>query len=1534
MRHRTGRSILRRAMLVSILILSLGLLAGPAAAQITATPPKTTLTVFETIDIPIANTAGEFLECTPQFTGPGISGGTCTGGSGVTQVTYTAGSQVPTNPVVRLLIADKRFDDPTSTFVTLSSTTVELTITAGISPTNVTIAPGGTQQFQARLPSPPYIFSTTPAGVGSFSPTASSDGLTTYTAPTTAQTVTITATNSAQQSAAATVNVSTARISVGTGSGVPGQSRVTVPVTLENETLTIASFELTVTYDATALTATDATRPQGCGGVSNLELAGRIFVNCATATGARVAAGGVLATLTFNVNATALAAQTPVTMSIARFEIFPGGDTNRQPTSFVPPVTAGSFTVSAGGTIRGTITTSAGRPVAGATITTVPASIQATSGTDGTFSLTGLSPGTFTVRAQAAGFGLGQVTGVRVVAGEPATANITLSALAGIISGTVRNRATGDPIANATVTTDPATQSATTAADGTFTLSNVPAATYTVQASAEGFVTARLADITVASQQTAQANLTLDRATGTISGRVVASDDATAVQGAAVSLDVAGFSATTSAAGSYTIERVPVGSYTVSVTAGNFQAAMQTQVAVMEGATTTVDFSLTRSFPNLPVILEAGWGTSPKDFDLNEGGRLTLQASIIGGEPPLLVEAFTLVPTPFGLTVERAFAQLRDGDGDGIFDAQLSTLPTTLQAGENPLPGFKIVVTDRVGNRSTWPSLNLLERQPPAPMVVQLPAPTIESERPIILRAGWGLSPFTFSLTGGAITLQATVRGGTPPLQVTATAAPGPFATLTDEDGDGVFTAQLTGLPGLSLPASAGEFFPEAMRIDVTDARGQTASWPHLNLFQAPARIVGRVTAGGAPLPGAEVTLENLQGARIDAATTFGSGTYAFETEPGTYRLVVSSRFVVPGTFSAEASAPSGVPKPGLIPFVEVRRDGVQAEAGQTRTVDFVLFPRLPEQPPVLTPLSLTPQSARLTAGGMQTFQAAGGTGTYRWEVTSGDLSSLTGPSTVLTAPGVAGTHFVILSDTAGGIVTAKVEVSRPLVLTPASATLPFAGTATFTAIGGSPPYTWSAGTGTVEPTSGTETTYTAAGVAGRDSVRLRDSSGSEVMAAINVTQPLALTPQTANVQPRATATFTASGGTGTYFYTASAGQVSPITGETTTFTAPAQISNQTVIVTDSAGNSAFGQVSVASGTIRVSPAVLRLDLGGSGELRALSGTPPYTWTAERGELSATTSAENVAITYTAPSLAGVFNVGVADNAGNQAIININVNSRIRISPAQAVVATNDTASFFAAGGSGSFVWSATAGSVSPTTGARITYTAPTVTGTANLVVTDTAGSTGVAVVTVSEVPRPTPRRATLAAGETVRFNVAGGVSPYSWQADAGNLSATAGATVQHTAASLRGSYFVTVTDAAGNSAQTEVEVLGNAQVSITTANDANSFTGGDFLRVNLQVSGEGVVDVYAAIIFPDNFFALFTDVNVAGEIGVLSVYRGGGTLLNPAGVSLPVIAIPLPAPLPVRGQFNVVSVITPPGTDPLVRANQLAVASRVITLQ
>ena len=130
----------------------------------------------------------------------------------------------------------------------------------------------------------------------------------------------------------------------------------------------------------------------------------------------------------------------------------------------------------------------------------------------------------------------------------------------GTIEGSVSD-ALGNALENVSVATNPATVTATTDASGAYTLTEVPIGFYNVVGSLTGYNDGTTSNVGVSAGLTTSATLQLSLATGALtalSGVVMNNEDpALPIEGAVVTLSGTSLTATTDAAGAYTIADIP-----------------------------------------------------------------------------------------------------------------------------------------------------------------------------------------------------------------------------------------------------------------------------------------------------------------------------------------------------------------------------------------------------------------------------------------------------------------------------------------------------------------------------------------------------------------------------------------------------------------------------------------------------------------------------------------------------------------------------------------------------------------------------------------------------------------------------------------------------------------------------------------------------------------------------------------------------------------------------------------------------------------
>jgi len=266
------------------------------------------------------------------------------------------------------------------------------------------------------------------------------------------------------------------------------------------------------------------------------------------------------------------------------------------------------------GTIAGTVKDSGGVAISGATVSTTTGGYTTTTNSTGAYTLSAVAPGTYSVTASKAGYYSQTQTGVTVTVGNTTTANFTLAAQPGSITGTVKDNL-GAAISGATVSTTTGGYSTTTNSSGAYTLSNVTAGTYSVTASKTNYYSHTNTGVVVPMGGTVTSNFTLQPQPGCISG-TVKNTSGSGLSGAVVSTTTGGYSTTTNASGGYTICNVAVGTYSVTASADGYSQATNTGVTVYSNQTTTSNFTLNVAVEKLAYgdmeggFFSTGWGSN------------------------------------------------------------------------------------------------------------------------------------------------------------------------------------------------------------------------------------------------------------------------------------------------------------------------------------------------------------------------------------------------------------------------------------------------------------------------------------------------------------------------------------------------------------------------------------------------------------------------------------------------------------------------------------------------------------------------------------------------------------------------------------------------------------------------------------------------------------------------------------------------------------------------------------------------------------
>jgi hypothetical protein len=416
----------------------------------------------------------------------------------------------------------------------------------------------------------------------------------------------------------------------------------------------------------------------------------------------------------------------------------------------------------------------------------------------------------------------------------------------------------------------------------------------------------------------------------------------------------------------------------------------------------------------------------------------------------------------------------------------------------------------------------------------------------------------------------------------------------------------------------------------------------------------------------------------------------------------------------------------------------------------------------------------------------------------------------------------VLLTTTTGLPITiyanfgSSVEVYDPtgLVISPLVIRLAPGASQSFSASGGSGTgYTWALVANDAGGTLSATGVYTAGSTVGlSDYVGVTDSVGNFAMAQAFVTTDLSISPVGGLLAPRASQSFSASGGSGTGYtwdlaLNASGGAVSA----TGLYTAgPIGGVYDVIRVTDSLGNFVVADMTV-TGALTISPASVSIVRGASQTFYGSGGSGTgFRWSLLTNSSGATLTAYGV---YTAGSTDGVRDVvGATDSLGNSATATVDVGTTtpVVVSPSQVTVARLASRTFTASGGSGIYAWALSTNASGGSMSAAGVYTAGATGGVTDEVrVTDSVGRSATAVVTVLPPLAISPSSVSLAPRTLQTFTASGGSGAgYAWSLQPNLSGGSVSASGVYTAGATGGvTDVVRLTDSAGDAAMAEVKV-------------------------------------------------------------------------------------------------------------------------------
>lgn len=258
-------------------------------------------------------------------------------------------------------------------------------------------------------------------------------------------------------------------------------------------------------------------------------------------------------------------------------------------------------------------------------------------------------------------------------------------------------------------------------------------------------------------------------------------------------------------------------------------------------------------------------------------------------------------------------------------------------------------------------------------------------------------------------------------------------------------------------------------------------------------------------------------------------------------------------------------------------------------------------------PVSIDPVSIDLNRGETFMFSATNGFPPYSYQVIGGGvMNAITG---VLKAPPTSQNLTVRVTDSMGNLSNSMVVVNnRPLSMNAVNLVMEVNKSFAFKADGGLAPYLYQMVTGPETGTLLPSGIYYAPSNPVIAEIKAIDSEGTEVLASIQVNQPLTISPSTMITTPNRSEQLFASGGVPPYqFVIISGAGVVDNTSENHKgiFTAPGSLGNTVVQLRDSVGTTINAQIKIDP-SLAISPTLPSISVGNQIIFIGSGGVPPY----------------------------------------------------------------------------------------------------------------------------------------------------------------------------------------------------------------------------------------------------------------------------------------------------------------------------------------
>ena len=792
-------------------------------------------------------------------------------------------------------------------------------------------------------------------------------------------------------------------------------------------------------------------------------------------------------------------------------------------------------------------------------------------------------------------------------------------------------------------------------------------------------------------------------------------------------------------------------------TTGNFTAPMS-------AGTTVVRVDAVGSFAEAIVTVNAALQISPSSQSLSINGTQAFTSS--GGVAPI---TFSLASV------------LGSVNASGLYTAPGSAGTSVVRA------------TDAIGNTSDA-TVHVFASLGISPSSV-----TVAVNNTVAFSAGGGSTPYTYSITSGSGTINASTglftaaaTSGSVTVRVTDNLGNHADAIVTVNDTLDITPASQTLNTGDTLTfSSTGGVPPLTYSIQSGGGSINSATGD----YTAPGTIgsaVVEVTDSYGNSDTANVTITSVLTIAPTTKVLAVNNTFTFTGSGGTPPLVYSVTTAsgtgtvnsASGLYTAQASAGSA----------NVRvTDALGATANATITINAAL--------------AITPSSQTMTINAGLTFSSTGGVVPYTYSMVSGG-GSVNASSGAYTAPGSIGTDVVRVTDAFGNTANATITINNLVGISPAAVTLAVNNTTTFVAVNGTGPFTFSKVSGGGNIVSGTGF-FTGPATSGTTIVRVTDSLSNTSDATVTINPALAISPSSKTLAVNNLFTFSASGGVSPYAYSVVSG-TGTINSSSGAYTAPASSGSATVRVTDGYGNISNSAVTI-NNALAISPASATITVVDTKTFTSSGGISPYSYSVATGDGSVG-AASGI---YT-PGTAGVKTIRSTDSFGNTSDSTLTVNTALAITPSTANVTVDSDFEFDYTGGVDPVTFSIVgggAGSIDSVTGV---YTAGSSAGSVTVRATDALGHTSNAAVTIYLPLSISPTSVTKGINATQTFTATGGLGALTFAMSSG-LGTINSASGLYTAPSSASSDVVQVSDTIGNVVTATVNVVNTLTITPAT---------------------------------------------------------------------------------------------------------------------